>query len=77
MTAAGAGYPDAEKTFAYDEAQTIDVETAPLRGGVLVKTLVLSVDPYLRARVREPHVPSYIVSTSTFPMLQGLTQQLR
>ena len=41
------------------DADTIDLENVPLNGGVLVKTLYLSVDPYLRGRMRDPKIPSY------------------
>ena len=33
------------KTTVYDDSQTIDLDTVPLNGGFLVKTLVLSIDP--------------------------------
>ena len=39
--------------------ETIDLDTIPLNGGVLVKTLALSSDPYIRYRMREPHLPSF------------------
>ena len=32
----------------YDESQTIDLDKVALGGGVLVKVLVLSIDPYMR-----------------------------
>ena len=32
----------------YDESQTIDLDNVALGGGVLVKVLVLSIDPYIR-----------------------------
>lgn len=41
------------------DAQTIDLENVPLDGGVLVKTLYISVDPYMRGRMRDPKIPSY------------------
>ncbi|KAF9464077.1 alcohol dehydrogenase [Collybia nuda] len=53
------GYPEPGKTTIYDTSQTIDIDNAPLNGGVLVKTLVLSVDPYMRGRMRAPEVKSY------------------
>lgn len=37
----------------YDDSQTIDLENVPLNGGFLVKILVLSMDPYLRGKMRE------------------------
>ena len=42
------GYPEPGKTVVLDQSQTIDIDKEPLNGGVLVKLLVLSVDPYLR-----------------------------
>ncbi|TCD61329.1 hypothetical protein EIP91_008590 [Steccherinum ochraceum] len=41
----------------YVEEQ-IDLDNVPLHGGVLIKTLVLSSDPYLRVRMRDPSIPS-------------------
>lgn len=55
------GYPDAEKTFKVDDSQKFDVDTFELNGGVAVKVLVLSIDPYLRGRMREPDTGSYSV----------------
>ncbi|EIW81322.1 alcohol dehydrogenase [Coniophora puteana RWD-64-598 SS2] len=53
------GYPEAGKTMVYEE-QTIDPETIALKPGEwLVKVLVLSVDPYMRGRMREPSKKSY------------------
>ncbi|KAF7333731.1 NAD(P)-binding protein [Mycena venus] len=47
------GYPVPGETTVYDTSQTIDLETAPLNGGFLLKTLVLSVDPYFRVIMRK------------------------
>ncbi|KAI0319232.1 alcohol dehydrogenase [Amylostereum chailletii] len=47
------------KHLKYDDSQTIDLDNVPLGGGFLIKTLVLSVDPYMRWRMREAHIPSY------------------
>jgi NADPH-dependent curcumin reductase CurA len=55
------GFPVPGKTTVTDASGTIDVDTVALDGGFLVKTLVLSIDPYMRHRMREPHVPSYAV----------------
>ncbi|KAF8321734.1 alcohol dehydrogenase [Clavulina sp. PMI_390] len=41
------------------DAETIDLENAPLNGGILAKLLYLSVDPYMRGRMRDPSIPSY------------------
>jgi len=43
----------------YDTSQTIDLESVSLDGGVVVKILVLSIDPYLRGRMRAPSIKSY------------------
>ncbi|GLB39900.1 putative N-terminal domain of oxidoreductase [Lyophyllum shimeji] len=53
------GYPEPGKTTVYDDTKTIDVDNVPLNGGFLLKTLVVSIDPYLRGRMREPHIKSY------------------
>ena len=55
------GLPEPGKTTVYDESQTIDLETAPLNGGFLTKVLALSIDPYMRGRMREPSKKSYSV----------------
>lgn len=55
------GYPIPGKTTAYDETQTIDTDNVPLEGGFLVKILVISVDPYLRAKMRDPRIKMFTV----------------
>ncbi|KAG5221201.1 NAD P-binding protein [Salix suchowensis] len=47
------------KTTVYDESQTIDLETVPLNGGILIKTLSFSIDPYMRGRMRAATKKSY------------------
>ena len=69
------GLPEPGKTTIYDSSRTIDLENVPLNGGFLVKTLYLSVDPYMRGRMRKPEIESYSVST-TFTSLWRLTRQL-
>ncbi|KAH7885190.1 hypothetical protein F5I97DRAFT_1343229 [Phlebopus sp. FC_14] len=54
-----AGYPIPGQTTVYDTSQTIDIENVPLNGGFLVKTLVLSIDPYQRGRMRPATTASY------------------
>jgi hypothetical protein len=39
----------------------IDPETVPLNGGFLIKTLVLSIDPYLRGLMRGPSVKTFAI----------------
>jgi len=53
------GYPEPGKTVVYDTSQTIDPDTVLLDGGFLVKVLVLSIDPYMRGRMRDPSIKSY------------------
>ncbi|KAK0462862.1 uncharacterized protein EV420DRAFT_1521346 [Desarmillaria tabescens] len=64
------GYPEPGKTTIYDTTQTIDLENVPLNGGILIKTLVLSVDPYLRGKMRDPAIESY---SAAFHIGQPLT----
>ncbi|KAF8554168.1 NAD(P)-binding protein [Imleria badia] len=52
-------YPIPGRTVVYDASQTIDLENVPLHGGILVKTLVLSIDPYLRDRMRDSSIKSH------------------
>ncbi|KAL7284701.1 hypothetical protein ACG7TL_002005 [Trametes sanguinea] len=57
---ARAGFPEPGTTMAYDDTQTIDPDTAPLTpGAFLVKVLVLSIDPYLRGKMRDAGLESY------------------
>ncbi len=51
--------PEADQTAMYDERDPIDLDAVPLSGGVLVKALALSIDPYLRGLMREPDVSLY------------------
>jgi NADPH-dependent curcumin reductase CurA len=50
------GYPVPGKTTVYEEKE-IDLDTVPLEGGILIKTLVLSLDPYLRGRMNVCLIP--------------------
>ncbi|KAG9097822.1 hypothetical protein FS749_005378 [Ceratobasidium sp. UAMH 11750] len=52
------GYPVVGKTI-ITKTETIDLDAIPLSGGTLVKTLYLSLDPYLRGLMRDPSVKSY------------------
>jgi len=54
------GYPIPGKATMYDRSQTIDLEHEPLEGGVLIKSLALSIDPYLRGRMTAAHIKSFI-----------------
>ncbi|KAF8811014.1 NAD(P)-binding protein [Phlegmacium glaucopus] len=45
------GYPEPGKTTVYDTTETIDLQQVALNGGFLIKTLELSIDPYMRERM--------------------------
>jgi NADPH-dependent curcumin reductase CurA len=46
-------YPVPGETLVVDNNQTIDIDNAPLNGGVLFKILALSVDPYQRGKMNQ------------------------
>ncbi|KAG9089284.1 hypothetical protein FS749_001449 [Ceratobasidium sp. UAMH 11750] len=54
-------YPVPGETTIY-ATENIDLDTVPLNGGVLVKTLYVSVDPYIRGRMRDPKIKSYSIA---------------
>lgn len=64
------GYPEPGKTTIYDIDKTIDIDSVALNGGVLIKTLVVSNDPYLRGKMRDASIKSYAVS-DTFIEFSG------
>lgn len=49
--------PDVHLKYVESE---IDLESVPLNGGVLLKTIALSSDPYLRYRMRDPSIPHFV-----------------
>ncbi|KAL1746909.1 hypothetical protein HDZ31DRAFT_80845 [Schizophyllum fasciatum] len=53
-------YPVPGKHIVYDDKETIDLDTVSLNGGVLVKVLYLSIDPYMRGRMQAGNFSSYI-----------------
>ena len=57
--------PEPGKTTVFDASETIDLENISLDGGFLVKVLVLSIDPYMRGRMRDASKKSYNVSLCT------------
>lgn len=61
---ANPGFPEPGNTTVYDMSESIDVDKVPLNGGLLIKVLELSIDPYMRNRMREPSIKSYLVSAS-------------
>ncbi|PBK62200.1 NAD(P)-binding protein, partial [Armillaria solidipes] len=50
------GHPNTE-TFTYLEDEYINIETVNLEGGILVEILALSLDPYMRNRMRPVQEP--------------------
>ncbi|KAJ6490835.1 NAD-P-binding protein [Mycena sanguinolenta] len=53
-------FPIPGETTVHDTTQTIDLDLVLLNGGFLVKTLVISIDPYLRARMQGPGERAYM-----------------
>ncbi|KAI0672048.1 NAD-P-binding protein [Trametes maxima] len=54
------GFPEPGRTMVYDAEGTIDVARARLAPGeFLVRVLVLSIDPYLRIKMRDPRAESF------------------
>ncbi|EIM83947.1 NAD-P-binding protein [Stereum hirsutum FP-91666 SS1] len=54
------GAPVPGKDLVHDTSETIDLDNVPLKGGILAKALVLSIDPYVRSRLREQHIKGYV-----------------
>ncbi|KAJ6538381.1 hypothetical protein DFH09DRAFT_1323902 [Mycena vulgaris] len=52
-------FPVPGQTTVYDATQKIDLENVPLHGGVLIKTLVLSIDPFMRNMMHAAGKKSY------------------
>lgn len=55
-TTLSSGYPVPGKTTIHDTSETIDPAHVHLDGGILIKILVLSIDPFLR-NLMNPPVP--------------------
>ncbi|CAE6461178.1 unnamed protein product [Rhizoctonia solani] len=53
------GYPVLNETI-ITGSSTIDLDNVPLSGGILIKSIYLSIDPYLRGRMREVSSQSYV-----------------
>ncbi|KAJ7628587.1 hypothetical protein FB45DRAFT_41089 [Roridomyces roridus] len=65
------GVPIPGETTVYDSSQTIDLENHPLNGGFLVKTLILSIDPGMRTRMRKPEEKGYVPAYAVGELLEG------
>ncbi|KAJ3554962.1 hypothetical protein NM688_g2830 [Phlebia brevispora] len=46
-------YPEPGKHTVYDDSEVIDLHHVPLKGGILIKVIALSIDPYLRNRMKK------------------------
>ena len=55
----GAGEHDVPGVHTKYVEEDIDLDAVPLNGGVLIKTIALSADPYQRYRMREPSIPHF------------------
>ncbi|KAI0310798.1 hypothetical protein OF83DRAFT_1088127 [Amylostereum chailletii] len=64
------GLPNAQTTFLCDDTETIDIDAISLHGGLLVKILALSLDPYMRNRMRPVDIEG---DMPAFPLGQVLT----
>ncbi|KAG8932231.1 hypothetical protein FRC02_001436 [Tulasnella sp. 418] len=52
-------YPIPGETLVYNTTSSIDISSVQLNEGILVKVLFLSIDPYMRGKMRDPSKPSY------------------
>lgn len=64
------GYPECNKHIKYVTDRTIDIDTVDTQGGIVVKNLVVSIDPYMRSRMRAPETKSYLPA---FELYEPLT----
>jgi NADPH-dependent curcumin reductase CurA len=61
------GHFDPKEYIEIDTSEQIDTNTVPLNGGVLLKTLTLSIDPYQKERMRDEEEESYMVCPTINP----------
>ena len=64
------GYPEAGKHIKYVKDRTIDLDTVDMKGSIVTKNLVISIDPYMRGRMRSSEQKSYFPA---FELNQPLT----
>ncbi|CAF1203341.1 unnamed protein product [Rotaria sordida] len=64
------GYPEVGKHIKYVKDRTIDLDTVDTQGGIVTKNLVISIDPYMRGRMRAADKKSY---SPPFELNQPLT----
>jgi len=53
------GYPEVGKHLKYVKDRTIDLDTVETQGGIVTKNLVISIDQYMRGRMRSVEKKSY------------------
>jgi NADPH-dependent curcumin reductase CurA len=53
------GYPEVGKHIKYVKDRTIDLDTVDIEGTIVIKNLVISIDPYMRGRMRSAERKSY------------------
>ncbi|CAH7666231.1 hypothetical protein BY996DRAFT_4634577 [Phakopsora pachyrhizi] len=53
------GYPIEGQHIRYYDSEQLDTDSIELRGGVLLRNIVVSIDPYQRGRMRDPKTKSY------------------
>ena len=63
------GYLIPGKHVVYDESETIDLDNVPLEGGVLLKMINFSIDPYLRHKMIEKELRPHEAIVSAFVVL--------
>ena len=64
------GHPEVGKHIKYVKDRTIDIDTVDTQGGIVTKNLVVSIDPYMRGRMRAAEKKSY---SPAFELNQPLT----
>jgi NADPH-dependent curcumin reductase CurA len=64
------GNLEAGKHIKYVKDRTIDLDTVNTQGGIVIKNLVISIDPYMRGRMRPSETKSY---SPPFELNQPLT----
>ncbi|CAF5215350.1 unnamed protein product [Rotaria magnacalcarata] len=63
-------YPVPGKHLKYVKDRTIDLDNVDMQGGIVTKNLVISIDPYMRGRMRSAEAKSY---SPAFELNQPLT----
>lgn len=53
------GYPEPGKHLKYVTDRTIDLDTVDTQNGIVTRNLVISIDPYMRGRMRSSDKKSY------------------